>query len=312
MKKNHFEEIEGGITAVPGFLAGASRAGIKYPDREDLAVVYSEKEAVAAGTFTINRVVASSVSLSRERIRKGEARAIVVNSGNANACTGRTGIRDSLEMTKLTAEYLKIPETQVCIASTGVIGQPLPMDRIRQAIPEAVRNLGSQGGAAARAIMTTDTFPKEVAIRARIGGRWVTVGGMAKGSGMIAPKMATLLGFIGTDMKIGKPFLRKTVREAVAETFNRITVDGDTSTNDMVLCLANGMAGNGQDPKSLRLFDGMLRYVMTRLAKMVVMDGEGATKFIEIRIRRAKSKQDAERAGMAIANSPLVKTTFFG
>ena len=313
MTVRRFDEIEGGITSVPGFLASGVCAGIKRQDRADIALIYSREEAVAAATYTTNRVVAAPVTITRDRLKAGRMQAVIVNSGNANACTGRRGYRDAIEMTRRVADRLKLDVNRVGIASTGVIGQVLPMEKIRKVLPEAVDRLSSEGGGdAALAMMTTDTFPKEVAVRGRVGGRWVTVGGVAKGSGMIHPRMATMLAFIGTDMDIHLPPLRKMIKEVVKQTFNRVTVDGDTSTNDMVLCMANRLSGNPVTPSAYRQFSGMLRHVADRLAKMIVMDGEGATKFIEIRVKGAKSIRDAERAGFATANSSLVKTMFFG
>lgn len=313
MKKTFFRVIPGGITAAQGFLASGLHAGIKKQEAADLALVYSPTRAVTAAAFTTNQVVASSIEVSREHLRDGFARAVIINSGNANACTGRRGYRDTLEITRRTAQLLKLDCDEVCMASTGVIGQPLPMDNIRKALPTLIQRLRPEGGhEAALAIMTTDTFVKQVAVRARIGGREVTIGGMAKGSGMIAPDMATMLCFIGTDMKIGKTVLQGLLRQVVAESFNRITVDGDTSTNDMVMCLANGAAGNSTDAGSIAKFKVMLRHVAIHLAKQIARDGEGATKFVEVRISGTRSISDAVRAGKAIANSNLVKTTFFG
>ncbi len=307
------KQIPGGITAPKGFLATGIYAGIKRTSKLDLAIIYSEKDAVVAGTFTTNKVKAPPVVLTKKQIKKGLTRAVVVNSGNANACTGTQGMKDAQEMIQLTADALLIDKGMVCVSSTGVIGELLPMDRIRPAIKLAAEGINPNGGkAAAAAIMTTDTFPKEVAVRGRIGGKTVTVGGIAKGSGMIYPNMATMLAFISTDVVINRADLNKIVKQAVDQSFNKITVDGDTSTNDMVLCMANGMAENILlDDKELALFQEMIGYVCRSLAKMIVKDGEGATKFVEIRIRRAKSDKDAEKVGFAVANSSLVKTALF-
>lgn len=307
------KEISGGITAPKGFLASGVYAGIKRNKKLDLAILYSEKDAVAVGVFTTNSVKAAPVILAQRQIRSGAARAVIVNSGNANACTGKQGMSDAREMAGLTAAALGIDKRLVYVASTGVIGESLPMERIRLAIKPGVDGLSDEGGGdAALAIMTTDTFPKEVAVSGKIGGKTVTIGGIAKGSGMIAPNMATMLGFISTDALIGREALTGIFKSAAERTFNKITVDGDTSTNDMVLCLANGMAGNRSlEGKGLQQFGEMLDSVCERLSRMIVMDGEGATKLVEVRVKGAKSRKDAEKVGFAVANSSLVKTALF-
>ncbi len=307
------KEIQGGITAPKGFLASGIYAGIKRNKKLDLAMIASERDAVAAGLFTVNRVKAAPVILTQRQMKRGNARAIVVNSGNANACTGRQGMIDAKEMVELTASALSIDKKGVCVASTGVIGEPLPMARIRPSIEIGVKGLSAEGGRdAAAAIMTTDTFPKEIAVRGRIGGRMVTVGGIAKGSGMIYPKMATMLAFISSDAAIDRDNLTRMLKKAVDRSFNKITVDGDTSTNDMVLCLANGMAENKSlTGKTLGQFEKMLEHVCAALARMIAKDGEGATKLVEIRVRGAKNVRDAEKVAFAVANSNLVKTALF-
>ncbi|MEK6583452.1 MAG: bifunctional glutamate N-acetyltransferase/amino-acid acetyltransferase ArgJ [Nitrospirota bacterium] len=307
------KEIPGGITAPRGFLAAGIYAGIKRTNKLDLAIIYSEIDAVVAGTFTTNKVKAPPVILTERQIKKGITRAVVINSGNANACTGPQGMKDAVEMVELTADALLINKSLVCVSSTGVIGETLPMDKIRPAIRQAADSINPEGGKdAAAAIMTTDTFPKAVAVRGRIGGKTVTVGGIAKGSGMIYPNMATMLAFISTDVAIDRSTLKKVLKKAVDHSFNKITVDGDTSTNDMVLCMANGMAGNSPlDDQDLLQFQEMIGHVCRTLAKMIVKDGEGATKLVEIRVRRARSDKDAEKVGFAVANSSLVKTAFF-
>ena len=307
------KEISGGITAPKGFLASGIYAGIKRNKKLDLAVLYSERDAVAVGVFTMNRVKAAPVILTQRQIRSGAARAVIVNSGNANACTGKRGMSDAREMAGLTADALGIDKRLVCVASTGVIGEPLPMERIMPAIKPGVDGLSEKGGGdAALAIMTTDTFPKEAAVSGKIGGRTVTLGGIAKGSGMIAPRMATMLAFISTDAVIGREALTGIFKNAADCTFNKITVDGDTSTNDMALCLANGMAGNRSlEGKGLRQFEEMLDHVCTKLSRMIVMDGEGATKLVEVRVMGARGRRDAEKVGFAVANSSLVKTALF-
>ena len=293
------KEISGGITAPKGFLASGIYAGIKRNKKLDLALLYSEKEAVAAGVFTTNKVKAAPVTLTQRQIRSGAVRAVIVNSGNANACTGKQGVSDAREMAGLFADALGIDKRLVCVASTGVIGEPLPMERIRPAIKQGVDGLSERGGGdAALAIMTTDTFPKETAVSGEIGGKRVTIGGIAKGSGMIAPNMATMLAFISTDAVIGREALTRIFKNAADQTFNKITVDGDTSTNDMALCLANGMAGNRSlEGKGLQQFEEMLNYVCTKLSRMIVMDGEGATKLVEGRGMGARSRRDAEEGG---------------
>lgn len=307
------KEIPGGITAPKGFFASGIYAGIKRTTKLDLAVVYSERDAAVAGTFTRNRVKAPPVIFTEKQVRKGIARAVVVNSGNANACTGANGMKDAEEMASLAADALFIDRKLVCVSSTGVIGEPLPMNRIRTSIKLAADSISPDGGKdAAIAIMTTDTFPKEVAVRGRVGGKTVTIGGMAKGSGMIHPDMATMLAFISTDVAIDKGALRKMLSVEVGRSFNKITVDGDTSTNDMVLCMANGMAGNSPlDGRELAQFQKMLGYVCRTLALMIARDGEGATRLVEVRVRRAKSERDADMVGYAVANSNLVKTALF-
>lgn len=307
------KEIPGGITAPKGFLAAGVYAGIKRNKKLDLALIYSEREAVAAGVFTMNRVKAAPVIVTRKQIRNGVLRAVIANSGNANACTGRAGMMDAKEMVELTAKALSIDKGLVGVASTGVIGAALPMDRIRPAIGVAAGALTAKGGEdAAAAIMTTDTFPKEFALQGKIGGKRVTVGGIAKGSGMIYPNMATMLAFVSTDAVIERDVLTGIFKNATDRSFNRITVDGDTSTNDMALCLANGMAGNTPlAGKELGKFQEMLERVCAELASMIVKDGEGATKLVEIRVRGARSMKDADRVGRAVANSMLVKTAIY-
>jgi glutamate N-acetyltransferase/amino-acid N-acetyltransferase len=308
--------VEGGITAVPGIFAAGISAGIKKTAVPDLALIVSESDAVIAGVLTRNKVAAAPVLLARQRLRGGRARAILANSGNANACTGRPGLADAREMAALVAGLLGCSADHVFVGSTGVIGQPLPMDRIRAAIPRLVSQLTRQGGReAARAIMTTDTTIKMAAATESIAGRQITLGGIAKGSGMIHPDMATMLAYLVTDAYISRAMLQRALRRAMAESFNRIPLDGDTSTNDMVLCLANGLAGNqsfsttGSD--SLR-FQELLNTVCQDLAKMIARDGEGATKFVELRVTGARTEADALRVANTVATSSLVKTAWFG
>jgi len=307
------EEIGGGVTAPEGFLASGIASGIKRNNKLDLALIYSRRDAIVTGVFTTNRVKAPPVILTQRQIRGRFARAIIINSGNANACTGKEGMTHAKEMVSLTAKALSIDKRLVCVASTGVIGQPLPMEKIRPAISTAVNMLSVDGSPdAARAIMTTDTFPKEYAMRAVLGGRPVTIGGIAKGSGMICPKMATMLAFITTDAVIDYNSLNRIFREAVEKSFNKITVDGDRSTNDMVLCLANGSANNTiLSGKDMERFASMMEKVCFNLAKMIVKDGEGATKLVRINVKGARRKIDAERVAYGVANSNLVKTAFY-
>lgn len=304
---------DGGITTPKGFLASGIYAGIKRTEKPDLSIIYSERDAVAAGVFTTNKVKAAPVLVTQRQIKKGIARGVIVNSGNANACTGKRGMADAELMVELTASALSAETGKVCVASTGVIGEPLPMEKIRPAIKEAVERLSRDGGDnAAAAIMTTDTFPKKIAVRGKIGGKMVTVGGIAKGSGMICPDMATMLAFITTDAVTDRRTLSGVFKRSVEKSFNKITVDGDTSTNDMALCLANGMAGNSAlEGKELDRFQEMLDYVCYALARMIVKDGEGATRLVEIRVKGAGTSDDAEKTGFAVANSNLVKTALF-
>src|SRR5881628_3409029 len=303
--------LTGGITAVPGILAAGMAAGIKKADVPDLALIVSEREATAAGVFTLNKVVAAPVLLDRQRLRRGRGRAILVNSGNANACTGRQGYADAVKVATLTAKALRLRPEDVFIASTGVIGKPLPMEPIEAAIPVLASLLRRDGGEyAARAIMTTDTTVKMAAASDTIGGRMITLGGIAKGSGMIHPNMATMLAFLATDAAVPRALLQRGLRQATDRSFNRIPVDGDTSTNDLVLCLANGVAGNrsiASGSADARRFQALLDYVCLDLAKKIAWDGEGATKFVELRVTRARTMEEAVRVAVAIATSSLVR-----
>lgn len=311
-----WEEKSGGITAPRGFLAAGVAAGVKYKGRRDIALIFSEVPARAAGVFTTNLVKGAPVLVTMERISRGRARAVVVNSGNANTCNGEQGIRDARAMAQETARVLNIPEEDVLVASTGVIGQPMPMGRILPGIAAAARELSPGGGAAAaEAIMTTDTEPKETALSVTLSGHTVTIGGMAKGSGMIHPSMATMLCFISTDAAVSPSCLQETLRYAVDRSFNMISVDGDTSTNDMVLVLANGLAGNPEiaaENEDYYLFRDALTEVCTRLARAVARDGEGATKLLEVKVINAASEKDARLAARAVVASNLVKTAVYG
>ena len=301
---------------VQGFQFSTVEAAIKKPGRLDLAMIFSAVPADVAAVFTTNRVKAAPVLLSMERVGKGKARAIVVNSGNANACTGGQGMMDARETARLAAAAADIAEDSVLVASTGVIGKPLPMERIRGSIPGLVEGL-SHGTLddIARAIMTTDTFPKMESVQGETGGTTYTLAGIAKGAGMIMPNMATMLSFLITDAAVEPEWLAQVFRRAVDSSFNIISIDGDTSTNDTAILMANGMAGNPTlvpgAPEAER-FEELLRHVLLSLARQIVHDGEGATKFVEIKVVGASSDADARAAAMAVANSLLVKTAFFG
>lgn len=305
----------GGIM-VKGFQFAAVEAAIKKPGRLDLALIYSEQPAVVAAVFTTNKVKAAPVLLDEERVKSGRVQALVVNSGNANACTGVKGMADAVETARLVAAGLQIPEESVLVSSTGVIGQPLPMERMRGAIPALVANCGaSKLNDIAAAIMTTDTFPKMECRSGVAGGVGYTIAGVAKGAGMIMPNMATMLAFIVTDAAVEPSFLQECFMSANDSSFNAITVDGDTSTNDTALIMANGAAGNGlicSGTPDADVFAEVLNDLLLSLAKLIVKDGEGATKFVTIKIKGAVSAAEAKQAAMAVANSSLVKTAFFG
>ncbi len=316
MQPSSIKTVKGGVTAAQGFTASGVYAGIKKVHKPDLALVVSETAGPIAGVFTNNRVVAAPVILDRLHLRHGVGQAILVNSGNANACTGKPGMAAAREMAQLTARALGIDTHRVFVCSTGVIGQPLPIERIRAALPTAMAKLRGTGGrAAAQAILTTDLRPKETALRSRFGGVTITVGGMAKGSGMIHPDMATMLAFVTTDATIEQPTLQQALRQAVNQSFNCISVDGDTSTNDTVLCLANGRAGGPPlRPGSVELaaFQRMLDQVCRELALSICRDGEGVTKVVKIAVTHAHSPSDARRVARTVATSNLVKTALFG
>ncbi len=299
---------------VRGFKAWAVEAAIKKPGRLDIGLIYSEVPASVGGLFTRNRVKAAPVLLDMERIKRGTARAILANSGNANACTGAPGIKDALDIISCLSQELGVEEEEILVASTGVIGARLPVEKIKKAVPSLVRGLSYQGlEMFAKAIMTTDTFPKISQVKASSGGVEYTILGIAKGAGMIMPDMATMLCFILTDLNLGPRELQEALWFATEKSFNRITIDGDTSTNDTILCLANGLAGNRRpDQAGILIFRERLSQVCQDLARLIVKDGEGATKLINIVVRSAKDPQDAMVAARTVANSPLVKTAFFG
>lgn len=302
---------------IKGFKTAAVQAGIRYSGRLDLGLIYSEQPVVTAGVFTTSQVKAAPVILDIERLKQGRSQAILVNSGVANACTGEKGMENALYSSKLVADTLGIEEDMVQISSTGVIGEQMNMKPFEQNIQSLVDDL-SEGNfeKVAQAIMTTDTVPKTVYKEVELGGKKVKFMGMAKGAGMIMPNMATMLAFILTDAQIAFPELHKSLVNANERTFNRITIDGDTSTNDMVLVMANGVAENPwideETPESQMLFQDTLETVLKELALKIVTDGEGATKCITIRVCGAKEDGDAEKIARTIANSNLVKTAFFG
>ncbi|MEX0681289.1 MAG: bifunctional glutamate N-acetyltransferase/amino-acid acetyltransferase ArgJ [Balneolales bacterium] len=306
------------ITNVRGFTCWGAHSGVKSL-RRDLALIFSEVPASAAAVFTQNKVLAEPVKISREHLKGGMAQAIVVNAGNANACTGQQGYEGAMSMVKTTAEALGIDEELVIVASTGVIGEPFPTKDIVNGIKENVpklSNRSSAGSFAANAILTTDTFAKEGFLEFSVDGREVNMAGIAKGSGMIHPNMATMLAFIVTDINIEPELLQMLVSETVDNTFNMITVDGDTSTNDMVAVMANGKAGNerltSKKSADFKVFRNKLLEMMQHLAKLIVSDGEGSSKFVEYRVENAKSKAFARKLARKISASNLVKTAMFG
>jgi len=308
--------ISGGVTAPEGFFATGVACGLKKDGKKDLAIICSEDSAAAAGVFTTNKVKGHSLQVTMEHLKSGYANAVVINSGSANACVGEQGYRDAKEMTALAAKYLECKPEDILVGSTGVIGKPLNMDAIRKGIEELVSGMDPDGGHDAQeAIMTTDLIHKEIAVEMEIQDARVVIGGMAKGSGMIHPNMATLIGIITTDVNISRKLLDKALKEIVAHTFNRVSVDGDTSVCDMVLILANGLADNPgivNEDEDFGKFKSGLDLVCTSLSRMIARDGEGATKLIEIEAEGAGNADDAYKAVCAVAKSPLVKTAVFG
>lgn len=309
------KEISGGITAVPGFQACGIKAGIKK-DKLDLALIYSPKLASVAGVFTTNVVKAAPLLLAMEQIKQGYAHGVVVNSGNANACNGPQGMEDAKTMAEVAASAMGVKAEHIFVSSTGVIGENLPMDKIIPAIKQGVKVLSPTGGAeAAKAILTTDTMPKEKAVQVEIAGQRVTIAGMAKGSGMIHPNMATMLAFITTDALVEPNVLQGALKEAVDSTFNMITVDGDTSTNDTVLILANGTAHQQpleKDSTYYQQFVAALTEVCGYLARAIARDGEGATKLLTVTVKNAATQNDARKAAKAVVGSNLFKAAVFG
>lgn len=298
--------VTGGVCAPQGFLAAGVSAGLKRSGAPDLALVVSTRPASVAGVFTRNNVAAAPVQVSRKRVAAGSARAVVVNSGCANACTGDQGLSDAEAMAGAAEDALGLAAGEVLVCSTGLIGSFLPMDRIAAGIARAASSLSGDDGAAARAIMTTDSVPKMAAVASPDGWR---VGGIAKGAGMISPNMATMLAFVTTDAEVEPAVLQGALRRVAGRTFNTITVDGDTSTNDTVLAFANGASGAGPGAEEL---EAALFAVCDSLARQIVSDGEGVTKFVTVRVSGAATGEDAVRAARAIAESTLVKTALFG
>ncbi len=311
--------IEGGVTAALGFKASSCEANIKYKDRTDMAFVYSEKPCVCAGTFTSNVVKAACVQWDQKIVESGDfLQAVVINSGIANACTGQEGFDACRKTADAVEKNLGVPYSSVAVASTGVIGMQLPVDKLVLGVEKLAKNLDGSiqaGTDASKAIMTTDTVNKEVAVSFEISGKEVHLGGMSKGSGMIHPNMCTMLAFLTTDVSIEKALLQKAVSEVVAETFNMITVDGDTSTNDTLLCMANGLSGCetiSSENGDYETFKEALLYVCTFLAKKMAADGEGASKLFEAKVVNASSLEDARTLSRAIVGSNLSKAAIFG
>ncbi|MCL2689878.1 MAG: bifunctional glutamate N-acetyltransferase/amino-acid acetyltransferase ArgJ [Chitinispirillia bacterium] len=311
---NPIEVIKGGVTAAGGFHAAGIRAGIKASKNADLALIYSENPCSAAGTFTTNAIRASSVDWCSSILPSAGIHAIICNSGNANACTGDQGVKDNAAMALLAASALGAAHKSVLTASTGVIGKVLPMTRIAVAVPQLVSSLSPDGGLSfAKAIMTTDLVKKESAVCVSTDRGHFTIGGAVKGSGMIHPNMATMLCFITSDALIDNKLLNDIVKRVVNRTFNNLTVDGDTSTNDMVLVLANGVSGTPVKTKAAqKVFEDGLFTVCNDLCKQIAADGEGATKRVEINVKGAKTEEDARKAAKAVANSNLTKCALFG
>jgi len=313
-----YRKIKGGVTAPQGFVSNALGAGIKTPDsdRLDMALIVSEVACVGAGTFTTNRVKAAPVKVSQAHLRDGDVRAILVNSGNANACTGVNGLQDARSSARSVGKLLGFKQSQVAVCSTGVIGLPMPMVRIEPKLDDLVSGLKERDGTAvAKAMMTSDTCHKEISVSLTIDGVKVKIGACAKGAGMINPHMATMLCFVTTDAKIGKDALSGFVSSAVEVSFNRITIDGDMSTNDSVIMLANGASGGKsirRRSEDAKKFQEALNYVMHEMAKSLVKDGERVTKFVTVNVKGAKSYNDAKKVAEAVANSSLVKCSWNG
>ena len=308
--------VKGGVCAPKGFLANGVVSGIKRSGKPDLGLIVSQVPAVTAAVFTVNSIKAAPLVVSIKHVKNGVGRAVLVNSGNANCYTGAQGLKKAQDSTKLIGELLKIKTSDVIVTSTGIIGKQLPYEKIVNAAPVLVKGLSANGGNKfAQAIMTTDLVLKEIAVTVKLGGKTVTIGACAKGSGMIEPNMATMLGFVTTDANISLKMLKLALSRATDKSFNSITVDGCMSTNDMVTIHANGLAGNKKivaDGADFKKFYQALECVCVDLAKKIVVDGEGATKFITINIAGASSEKQAKKIAKAVANSPLVKTAAFG
>ena len=309
--------IEGGVTAPQGYFATGVACGIKKNGEKDLAIICSEDVAATAGVFTTNKVKGHSLKLTMQRVRSnGYASALVINSGNANACVGDRGDADAREVTAKVAELLDRPSDEILIGSTGVIGVPLDLGKMLNGVEDAVSNMEPDGGHDAElAIMTTDRIPKEIAVEIALQGERVIIGGMAKGSGMIHPNLATMIGVLTTDANISKKLLDKALKDAVEKTFNRVTVDGDTSVCDMVIAFANGLAENRgviEEDDAYKEFSETLEKVCQHLARKVAADGEGATKLIEVQVAGAKTPEDARKACESVAKSMLVKAMING
>lgn len=304
------------ITDVPGFLASGIHSGLKKSGKKDLCIIYSNFPCTAAAVFTTNKVKAAPVLVDMEHIKSQYTRAIVANSANANACTGSSGIENAYKMAELAAKVLGIKPEEVLVASTGVIGVPLPLDIITEGIKKACLEISADGGLdAAAAIMTTDTFIKKASVEIEIDSKKILISGIAKGSGMIHPNMATMLGFIVTNASISKDMLSLALKESVSDSFNMISVDGDTSTNDMVIALANGAGGNKEitsEGDDFIKFKEALHFVNCELAKLIAKDGEGATKLLEVSIHNAGTLEDAKLMAKSVVRSSLVKAAFFG
>ena len=313
------KQIPGGVTAAKGFEAAGVEAGIKYKNRMDMALVYSEVPCKAAGTFTTNVVKAAPVKWDQKIVyESGIAQAVIINAGVANACTGAEGYGYCLDTAKAAGKAFGIPEESVLVASTGVIGMQLPMNKILAGVDllaEAKGESLEHGTLASKAIMTTDTVNKEIAVEFEVGGKTVTIGGMCKGSGMIHPNMCTMLGFVTTDVNISKELLLKALQEDVKDTYNMVSVDGDTSTNDTVLLLANGMAGNAEiteENDDYKAFCEALNFVNTFLARKIAGDGEGATALFEVKVVNAASKEEAVILSKSVVTSSLTKAAIYG
>lgn len=304
--------IEGTIASPIGFYADGKHCGLKKK-RKDIGVIYSEVPAQAAAVFTTNKIEAAPVTLTKQAVKDGVLQAVIVNSGNANACTGKKGLEDAIEMQQITAKKFSIKTNDVAVASTGIIGQPMEMDIIEKGI-DLLEKEGNRFGFH-EAILTTDTGTKELTIQAELAGKKVTMSGVCKGSGMIHPNMATMLAFITTDAAISHHLLQELLKEKTDKTFNQITIDGDTSTNDMVIVMANGAAGNPiieKGTEAYDLFSEMLHLMMETLAKLIAKDGEGATKLIEVNVLNAQNALDARMIAKKVVGSSLVKTAIFG